>query len=237
MSYHNSSTEKKVPDLASLEKSLGMAFSEPSRLTQALTHSSYVNENPGATDNERLEFLGDAVLGLVIAEQFYRDMPRATEGEMTRRRADLVSQDTLARLALALRLGDYLRLGRGEEASGGRAKPANLARALEAVIAAVYLDQGREASRDFILRIMADVLTGTASEGTSPNYKSRLQELIQGHGEPTPSYHVLSASGPDHDRLFTVEVRSGGRPLGQGSGKSKKQAESEAARNALANLI
>ncbi len=224
-----------MPDLASLEKSLGITFSELSLLAQALTHSSYVNENPAVSDNERLEFLGDAVLGLVVAEQLYREMPRSSEGEMTRRRAVLVSQDTLAHLSLALRLGDYLRLGRGEEASGGRAKPANLARVLEALIAAVYLDQGLETSRSFILRIMSAILTQAADEGGA-SYKSRLQEIIQARGEPTPSYHVLAMSGPDHDRLFTVEVRAGSRSLGQGSGKSKKQAESEAARAALASL-
>lgn len=223
-------------DLASLEKGLGVAFDEPAYLEQALIHSSYVNENPAYTDNERLEFLGDAVLGLVIAERLYREMPDASEGKMTRLRASLVSQDSLAGLALALRLGDYLRLGRGEEAGGGRTKPANLARALEAVIAAIYLDRGLTVSRDFILMVFADALDRARQEIQNLNYKSRLQELVQAGGEPSPSYRVVEMSGPDHDRSFTVEVAVGARVLGRGSGKSKKQAETEAARAALVKL-
>lgn len=227
-----------MTDLAALEEKLGVSFNDPSRLRQALTHSSYVNENPGsALDcNERLEFLGDAVLGLVISEKLYRDLPQADEGEMTRLRAALVKRDTLARLATAISLGDYLYLGRGEEASGGRSKKANLASALEALIAAVFLDQGPAATEGFILRLFKEELARALSQGGIVSYKSQLQELLQARGQPPPVYHLMEASGPDHELRFSVEVRAGNTVLGQGTGKSKKLAEAAAARSALEHL-
>ncbi len=144
-----------MADLAALQQTLGISFNDSSLLEQALVHSSYVNENPGIApaSNERLEFLGDAVLGLTVAEKLYQDFPHSAEGEMTRLRAALVRGNTLARVARTIKLGDYLYLGKGEEASGGRRKPANLAGALEAMIAAVFLDQGLTITRDFILRL------------------------------------------------------------------------------------
>jgi len=222
--------------LAALQKTLGISFNNPSLLEQALVHSSYVNENPAATSNERLEFLGDAVLGLVIAQELYQRLPRSTEGEMTALRSLLVRGDALARLAKAINLGGHLYLGRGEEASGGRGKPANLAGAMEAVIAAIFLDQGFHIARDFILRLVAKELSKVISQGIEPDYKSQLQELIQARHQQTPSYQVIEATGPDHDRSFTVEVRLGDAVLGRGSGKSKKSAEEEAARSALEQL-
>ena len=166
-----------MAELAAFEAKLGVSFSDPLRLRQALTHSSYLNENPleAPECNERLEFLGDAVLGLVISEKLYRDLPQADEGEMTKLRAALVKRDTLARVAAAIGLGDYLYLGRGEESSGGRRKKANLACALEAVIAAVFLDQGPAATEDFILRLFQEELAHALSQGGTTNYKSRLQ--------------------------------------------------------------
>jgi len=222
--------------LAALQKTLGISFNNPSLLEQALVHSSYVNENPAATSNERLEFLGDAVLGLVIAQELYQRLPRSTEGEMTALRSLLVRGDALARLAKAINLGGHLYLGRGEEASGGRGKPANLAGAMEAVIAAIFLDQGFHIARDFILRLVAKELSKVISQGIEPDYKSQLQELIQARHQQTPSYQVIEATGPDHDRSFTVEVRLGDAVLGRGSGKSKKSAEEAAARSALEQL-
>jgi ribonuclease-3 len=226
-----------MADLAALQQTLGVSFNDPSLLEEALVHSSYVNENPAvATPNERLEFLGDAVLGLVIAEELYRRLPRSSEGEMTALRSSLVRRDALSRLAKAINLGDYLYLGKGEEASGGRRKPANLAGALEAVIAAIFLDQGLTITRTFILRLMAKELNQAIRGGIEPDYKSQLQELVQARYQQTPVYQVIEAMGPDHDRSFTVEVRVGDTVLGRGSGKNKKSAEEEAARSALDQL-
>jgi len=227
-----------LADLAELQQSLGVSFSDLSLLEQALVHSSYINENPGftLTSNERLEFMGDAVLGLVVAEKLYWDFPRFSEGEMTRLRAALVRRETLARMARAIRLGDYLYLGKGEEASGGRRKPSNLAGALEAVIAAIFLDRGLIATKEFILRLFDEELERVVSRGAEVDYKSQLQELTQARQQPVPVYQLVEAVGPAHDRRFTVEVKVGDTVLGRGSGKSKKTAETEAARSALQRL-
>ena len=226
-----------LADLAALQQTLGISFNDPPLLEQALVHSSYVNENPGSASNERLEFLGDAVLGLVVAEKLYQGFPHSAEGEMTRLRAALVRGGTLARVARTIGLGDYLYLGKGEEISGGRRKPANLAGALEAVIAAIFLDQGSITIRDFILRLFNEELQRVASQEARVDYKSQLQELIQSREQQTPAYQLLEAMGPDHDRRFTVEVRVGDTVLGRGSGKSKKAAETAAARAALEQLL
>jgi ribonuclease-3 len=169
-----------MADLAALQKTLGISFNEPSLLEQALVHSSYVNENPGTvTSNERLEFLGDAVLGFIIAEELYQRLPQSSEGEMTELRSWLVRGDALSRMARAISLGNYLYLGKGEEASGGRRKSANLAGTLEAVIAAIFLDQGYSVAMAFILRLVDKELKKALSQGIKTNYKSQLQELIQ----------------------------------------------------------
>ncbi len=190
-----------MADLATLQRTLGVSFNDLSLLEQALVHSSYINENPGLapTSNEKLEFLGDAVLGLIIAEKLYYDFPGSTEGDLTRLRATLVCQGTLARLAKAIRLGDYLYLGKGEEASGGQHKPANLAGVLEAVIAAIFLDQGWATTKDSVLRLFSKELERVASQGAGVDYKSQLQELVQASQQSTPVYHVIDAVGPDHD--------------------------------------
>jgi len=228
-----------LADLAALQQALGISFSDLSLLEQALVHSSYINENPGfaPTSNERLEFLGDAVLGLVVAEKLYQDFPHSDEGEMTRLRAVLVRGSTLARVARTIKLGDYLYLGKGEEASGGRRKPANLAGALEAMIAAIFLDRGSTTTEEVILRLFNKELQKLSSQGAGVDYKSQLQELIQAREQQTPAYQLMEAIGPDHDRRFTVEVRAGDTVLGRGSGKSKKVAETEAARAALEQLV
>jgi ribonuclease-3 len=227
-----------LADLAALQQTLGISFNDLSLLEQALVHSSYVNENPGIApaDNERLEFLGDAILGFIVAEELYQRFPQFSEGEMTRLRSSLVRQDALSRIARTISLGDYLYLGRGEEASGGRRKPANLTGALEAVIAAIFLDRGLSIARDFALRSVSKELDKVLSQGIEADYKSQLQELIQARQQQTPTYKVIEAMGPAHDRRFTFEVRVGDSVLGRGSGKSKKAAEAEAARSALAQL-
>jgi len=227
-----------LADLLALQQTLGVSFNNQSLLEQALVHRSYLNENPGfaPTSNERLEFLGDAVLDLVVAEKLYQDFPHLTEGEMTRLRSALVRQETLSRMARTINLGDHLYLGKGEEASGGRHKPANLAGALEAVIAAIFLDQGSATARDFIIGLLNKELEKVVSHGVGTDYKSQLQQFIQARQQQTPTYHVVEAVGPDHDKRFTVEVRVGDTVLGRGSGKSKKIAETEAARSVLDQL-
>jgi len=223
-----------MANLGKLQKTMGVKFKDRSLLEQALVHSSYINENPtfALDSNERLEFLGDAVLGFIIAEELYQRFPHFDEGEMTRLRSSVVRRDALARTAKAIRLGDYLHLGRGEEASGGRRKPANMARALEAIIAAIFLDQGLKAARKFILRATGQGL----NKGVDADYKSQLQELLQARQQSKPKYKVIATSGPAHNRTFTVQVRVGNEVLGRGSGRSKKAAETEAARSALAQL-
>ena len=227
-----------MADLADLQERLGVSFSDLSLLRQALIHSSYVNEKPSLAlaANERLEFLGDAVLELVVTEKLYQDQPGATEGEMTNLRAALVSRGTLARLARATGLGAYLYLGKGEEVSGGRNKPANLASALEAVIAAIFLDQDLPAAKNFILRLFQPELEKVTSQGGIVNYKTQLQELAQARGQPLPVYHLVETRGPDHKPQFTIEARSGDTVLGRGVGKSKKLAEAEAARSSVERL-
>lgn len=227
-----------MPDLNELQTALGITFNQPSLLEQALTHSSYANENPGIAplSNERLEYLGDAVLGLVVAENLYRDFPGLSEGEMTRLRSILVKQETLANVALSINLGKYLFLGKGEESSNGRDKPANLARALEALIAAVYLDGGIAIIEQLILDLLDTELYKILSEGAIIDYKSQLQELLQARTQQTPVYNLVETQGPDHAKQFTVEVRLDNEILAKGTGRSKKKAEMDAARVALAKL-
>ena len=227
-----------MADLACLQEIMGVSFNDQALLEQALVHSSYINENPGFAlgHNERLEFLGDAILGFVIAEKLYQDFPHLAEGEMTKLRSALVRRDTLARAAKAIELGDYLYMGKGEEASGGRHKMANLAGAFEAVIAAVFLDQASAKTGDFILNSLGEELQKVVGKGTEVNYKSQLQELMQSRQQLTLAYRVVDEIGPPHDKVFTVEVIAGDAVLGKGSGKSKKLAEIEAARTALERL-
>ncbi len=227
-----------MSNLLQLQKEIGIFFSDTSLLELALIHSSYINENPGVApaSNERLEFVGDAILGLVIAERLYQDLPSAAEGELTRLRSALVRRETLAEIARQIDLGDYLRFGIGEEAGGGRNKPANLAGAFESLIAAIYLDQGPETARNFILKLFGTEMYKQANKSARANYKSKLQEIIQAEQQITPSYHIIKAVGPDHAKEFTVEVKAGETVLGWGTGQSKKAAEMEAARVALKNL-
>jgi len=224
-----------VAHLTDLQEILGVTFNHLSLLETALVHSSYVNENPACVSghNERLEFLGDAVLDFIVADKLYQDSPDFTEGKMTKRRAALVRRDTLARVARSIRLGDFLYMGKGEEASGGRNKTPNLAGALEAVIAAVYLDRGAVATGDMVVRLLGEEWERVVSQGTGVDYKSKLQEVSQARFQLTPAYRLVDESGPDHDKRFTVEVKVGAEIMGNGVGKSKKLAETEAARTAL----
>lgn len=227
-----------MADITELQKKLGADFSSPALLEQALVHSSYINENPKVAplSNERLEFLGDAVLELVVAEKLYQECDASDEGQLTVSRAALVRREALADVAKRISLGNYLYLGKGEEAGGGRSKMVNLACAMEAVIGALYLDKGWEVAREVLLKLFKQELAEVVDRGVAIDYKSRLQEVLQAQKQITPSYHVVSEAGPDHDKVFTVEVRAGSAVLGIGSGKSKKMAEIESARLALQQL-
>jgi ribonuclease-3 len=221
-------------DWSDCQKSLGISFHQDSLLEQAFVHLSYLNENPDFVQlsNERLEFLGDAVLSFIVTEELYKEFPKLPEGELTEIRAYLVCRDTLAELASSLKLGGWLLLGRGEEAGGGREKVSNLANAMEALIGAFYLDQGLAEAREFILRQLKPKLEKIKAGQTTPNYKALVQELIQGQKKPAPLYRLVEAIGPDHSKQFTVEILVEGKVLGRGVGMSKKTAESQAARAA-----
>jgi len=225
-----------IDSLKSLQAILGVTLSNIALLQEALTHSSYVNENPRVTSNERLEFLGDAVLGMVLAEKLFQEFPHLPEGDLTQMRSRLICRTTLASIARANDLGSYLLLGQGEAASGGRGKPANLAGALEAIFAAVYLDCGWENARECIVRVFGDELAQICLEHPGNDYKSQLQETLQSRLKATPSYRVTAATGPSHNRQFTAEVVLGDKVLACGMGRSKKLAETEAARMALRAL-
>lgn len=227
-----------MAESASLQDKLGIAFRDPSLLQQALTHRSYLNENPDFTlpSNERLEFLGDSLLGFVIAEKLFRDFPDLSEGGMTKLRAELVRKETLAGFASALGLGDYLYLGHGEESSGGRAKQSILAGAFESMVGAILTDQGFGAARDFVLRLFDSEIGRTIEERLTADYKSRLQGIVQARHRVPPVYRTTRETGPDHAKEFTVEVIVGDSVIGIGQGKSKRMAEQEAARDALESL-
>lgn len=216
-------------------------FKNPALLEEALTHKSHVNERKGVTcpHNERLEFLGDAVLSLIVSDHLARLYPQLSEGSLSKLKATLVSEASLAQAARRLNLGSILRLGRGEERSQGREKNSLLADALEAVIAAVYLDGGLEASRVFTVGVLAQEFAQAEARQATPggeDYKTRLQEWCQQRYDQLPQYDTVRESGPDHQKSFEVEVRVNGTIVGSGRGLSKKEAEQMAAQQALERL-
>jgi ribonuclease-3 len=219
-----------------LQERVGYRFKDRGLLEHALTHRSRAAEDAsgGVADNESLEFLGDAVLGLVVAEMLFRRYPEYNEGQKSKIKASVVSTQALARRAEQIQLGEHLLLGRGEEKTGGRFKQALLADGYEALIAALYLDGGLPAAAGFLERELADAIASGAGEAVvGQDYKSALQERLQALGRPLPDYRVAGESGPDHRKEFTIEVVVGGEVLGTASGKAKKEAEQEAARLAL----
>jgi len=218
----------------SLEERLGYTFAQPALLRLALTHRSISAEDPARKDNERLEFLGDAVLQLVVTDLLYDSYPQLAEGQMAKVRAAVVSRGTLAEIARKLDLGQFLELASSEEATGGRAKESILADAVEAIIGAIYLDGGIDPAGKMILEFWSDRVAERAKEPGVKDYKTRLQEVVARDGQ-RPEYTV-EGSGPDHDRRFSAVVRVGGRQLGAGEGRSKKQAEQAAAQVALDQL-
>ncbi|HUT53792.1 MAG TPA: ribonuclease III [bacterium] len=229
--------------LAAIEASLGYSFSDRLLLERALTHSSFAHEalqsgNPAGGNScgghyERFEFLGDAVLSLAISDRIMQKYPDADEGELSRIRAGLVCCDRLAELGRTLGLGEGMKLGKGEEATGGKAKPSLLADTYEAVIAAVYLDSGFERAREVIYGHFHDIIESLPAIELLADYKTPLQEKVQARMKITPYYRVIAEQGPDHLKTFEVELIIAGKPLARGSGRSKKEAEQDAARKAL----
>lgn len=219
-----------------LEEAIGYRFQKIALLQNALTHSSYANErwHNSLLSNERLEFLGDSILGMVVAQYLYQSFPNRPEGELTRMRADMVCEKTLAVVAGEIHLGEHLLLGHGEERLGGRTRDSILADAVESVIAACYLDGGMEAAERFIRRfILVEV---PVNQFHNADYKTKLQELVQQKKNQTLSYKLTGESGPDHDKTFQVEVFLNDSVIGRGVGSSKKRAEQEAAKAAIQQL-
>lgn len=218
-----------------LEEKLGYRFKNIGLLEHALTHSSYANEHRalGITSNERLEFLGDSVLGMVVAEHLFAAHPDMPEGELTRTRAALVCENSLYEVARALDLGRCLRLGKGEDTGGGRTRPSILADATEATLAAVFLDGGIEAASSIIRKYILDK---EQEKSVDRDYKTALQELVQRHRGKAVSYRLIDETGPDHARMFVMEASVGGTPVGVGRGRSKKVAEQMSAKAALEKL-
>ena len=219
--------------MTTLEEKLGYTFQSPELLENALTHSSCANESRGKLQsNERLEFLGDSILGMVVADHLYQNHPDLPEGELTR--SALVCEESLVEVAQALGLGEYLKLGKGEEAGGGRHRPSIQADAVEAVLAAVYLDGGIGSARKIIQKF---ILSREVAGLTKPrDYKTALQELVQRESGQVLAYQLVGEEGPDHDKRFFVEVDLNGTPVGSGQGRSKKEAEQMAAKAAIGKL-
>jgi len=223
--------------ISDLEAAIGYRFRNITLLQNALAHSSYANErwHDSLKSNERLEFLGDSILGMVVAEFLYRKFPDRPEGELTRMRADMVCETSLARVADQIGLGAHLLLGHGEEQGGGRGRASILADAVESVIAASFLDGGMEAARQFIDRFVLCYVP--EKRLVNVDYKTALQELVQQKKDQTLLYQLVAEEGPDHDKHFTVEVRLNDRVVGCGTGTSKKRAEQDAARAAMESLF
>ena len=223
--------------MVTLEQKIGYTFRDRSLLENALTHSSYANEHreKGALSNERLEFLGDSILGLVVADHLYRTRPDLPEGDLTRIRAALVCENSLVDVAKELDLGSYLKLGKGEESGGGRHRPSIQADAVEAMLAAVYLDGGIGQAR----KLVHALILGHEREKTAAgrDYKTALQELVQRESGQVLTYRLIGESGPDHAKVFSMEVLLNGEPIGSGHGHSKKEAEQAAARAAVEKLV
>ncbi len=221
-----------------LEKKLNYTFRNPALLEEALCHSSYANEHRAdrLSSNERLEFLGDSVLGFVTAEFLFAQHPDLPEGDLTRIRAALVCEQSLYEVARKLNLGAYLKLGRGEESGGGRTRTSILADATEAVFAAVYLDSGISAASALIHQVLLDAEKEEVVEERRRDYKTALQELVQRQADQVLTYRMAGEQGPDHAKVFLAEVLLNGVPIGSGSGHSKKEAEQAAARTALATF-
>ena len=227
--------EERVQALKELEAYIGYRFADLGLLDNALTHRSFVNENSTlpCKDNERLEFLGDAVLELTVSDMLMKKFSDLAEGELSKLRASLVNEQPLAKLALSFRIGELLLLGKGEEATGGRTKPSLLANALESVIAAMYLDGGFDRTAAFVGRLFNPLIETGAAAAVYRDYKTTAQEICQNLFKELPRYTVISETGPDHEKRFEISLVVGERILATGTGRSKKEAEQQAAKKAL----
>ena len=225
---------------SAIERALGLRFKDRNLLDMALVHPSYLNEArpdaQSAGSYQRLEFLGDAVLGLAVTQELFARCPDLSEGQLTKLRSSLVKGDALADIARHLELGQHLRMGRGEDSTGGRDRDSNLAATFEALIGALFLDRGYDTAREFVIRKMGAKLEEVLTRGAPEDPKSRLQELVQGMGEESPRYLLIDEEGPDHHKSFDVEVVVDGRVMGRGRGRRKLDAERQAANAALARL-
>ncbi|MEW5796105.1 MAG: ribonuclease III [Candidatus Zixiibacteriota bacterium] len=235
--FSGSTRVSHTKDLAPLEDILGHRFHDRALLRQGLTHRSIIRVRNGLVpSNERLEFLGDSVLGLVIADQLFRDHPHMTEGDLTKVKAMLVNETALSRVAVEIGLNNYIMMSSEEEKSGGRDRASIISDAFEAVIGAIYLDAGIEAARRTIISCLYSRRDSIAADDSQRNFKGELLELIQAQGGGSPQYEVISEFGPDHDKTFSVAVRVGDQRLGEGTGPTKKEAEQRAAAMALEQL-
>lgn len=221
-----------------LEAALNYHFKEDYLLQTALRHSSYCNESKmkSGSSNERLEFLGDSVFNLIISDHLYKRLENCEEGELTKKRAAIVKESSLAECAMRLNLGTYLKLGRGEDNTGGRQRRSILADAMEAVIAAIYLDGGLSSASAFVLEAFSDIVIEAVSGDLYKDYKTALQEKLQANGDVSITYVIENEAGPDHEKTFYVKLIAGGGVMGTGSGKTKKMAEQDAAKDALRAL-
>ena len=230
---------KETRSTSAFEALIGVSFDNPDLLTQALTHSSFVNEYEGEeelSDNERLEFLGDAVLDVIVADMLYRRFPHVSEGELTQLRAALVKTESLAHIGSRFRIGDFLRVGHGEEISGGRERLSTLCRGFEAVIGAIYLDRGMSAVVDFVMPPMLELLEDIIANNLHIDARSELQERIQARLNITPDYIVVGEAGPEHEKEFRVDITLDNQVIGSGLGPSKRAAAQDAAIDALRRL-
>ena len=230
----NPAEPPRAADLEAVQALLGYSFRDPTLAGLAVTHRSFIRGDSESTpSNERMEFLGDSVVGLVIAAKLYRDLPGVREGELTQTKAKLVNEASLATVTVEIGLAEQILLSPEEERQGGRERPSILADAYESMVAAVYLDGGFSAARDVVLRTLYSRRDDILSDETHRNFKGELLELVQGRGDAMPRYEVVSEGGPDHQKTFSVEVSVSGRKLGAGVGSSKKEAEQKAAAEAL----
>ncbi|MDU2687140.1 MAG: ribonuclease III [Paeniclostridium sordellii] len=224
-------------NISKFEEIINYKFKNKAYILEALTHSSYSNENKSYAFNERLEFLGDSVLGIVVSDFLFKNETELPEGELTKLRANIVCEESLSDVAKHLNLGKHILLGRGEEVTGGRDRVSILADAFEAVIAAIYLDGGIEPAKTFVLKNMEEIIEDSIKGRIFRDYKTHLQEVVQSQGESNIVYNLVEEIGPDHNKRFVMEVRLNDESLGKGEGKSKKEAEQSAAKQALRRMI